>query len=258
MWFTRTVSRGASCSNERRTCGTSGAFKPPMASPASAGFCAPTSSGCLSDADLAVLAGQVKVARTVDLRGRDEVAAIGPGRLVDVGVEHVHLPVRDQANNPEALAARRELTQSQSYMRNLSDVAERYVAAVDALTHDAVAIVHCTAGKDRTGLTAMLVLGALGVPDECLIDDYAATARVPPDIKAASRDPKAEEFWAEYLVQADTMNANCLADAQAPEQMEQTMREVLEGIRDRWGSIPGYLDAHDGGHLRDRLRRRLL
>jgi len=208
--------------------------------------------GMLSDADLAVLAGQVGVARTVDLRGLDEVAVLGRGRLVDVGVEHVHLPVRDRANDPEALVVSRELTQAQRYLRALEELAERYVAAVEALTYDAVAIVHCTAGKDRTGVTAMLVLGALGVPDESLIDDYAATARVPPEIKAASRDPKADDFWANYFVHAD------IADVPPPEQMEQIMRTVLEGIRDRWGSIQGFLDAHDGVHLRDRLRRRLL
>ena len=208
--------------------------------------------GMLSEADLAVLTGKVRVARTVDLRGLDEVAALGRGRLVEVGVEHLQLPIRDRANDPAVSEARRGRPHSESYLQQLEELAERYLAAVEALCHEAVAIVHCTAGKDRTGLTAMLVLGALGVPDECLIDDYAATARVPSEIKAASRDPKADEFWADYLQHTDT------PDAQTPEQMEQTMNAVLEGIRDRWGSVPGYLGAHGGGHLPEHLRRRLL
>src|SRR5256885_7649896 len=31
---------------------------------------------------------------------------------------------------------------------------------------------HCAAGKDRTGLTAAILLGLLGVPDDVILDDY--------------------------------------------------------------------------------------
>ncbi|MHB1447361.1 MAG: tyrosine-protein phosphatase, partial [Acidimicrobiales bacterium] len=34
---------------------------------------------------------------------------------------------------------------------------------------------HCAAGKDRTGLTAAILLGLLGVPDEVILDDYELT-----------------------------------------------------------------------------------
>lgn len=36
-------------------------------------------------------------------------------------------------------------------------------------------VVHCTAGKDRTGLVVALVLSAVGVPEEAIAVDYAAT-----------------------------------------------------------------------------------
>lgn len=35
---------------------------------------------------------------------------------------------------------------------------------------------HCTAGKDRTGVAAMLLLALAGVPDEAIATDYAMTA----------------------------------------------------------------------------------
>ena len=38
------------------------------------------------------------------------------------------------------------------------------------------ALVHCTAGKDRTGIVIGLVLSALGVPDDDIARDYAVTA----------------------------------------------------------------------------------
>ena len=37
------------------------------------------------------------------------------------------------------------------------------------------AVFHCTAGKDRTGMVAALVLFLVGVPDEVIVDDYTLT-----------------------------------------------------------------------------------
>lgn len=38
-------------------------------------------------------------------------------------------------------------------------------------------VIHCTAGKDRTGFACALVLYALGVPDEIIAEDYLLTNR---------------------------------------------------------------------------------
>ena len=39
------------------------------------------------------------------------------------------------------------------------------------------AVVHCTAGKDRTGLIVALVLGLAGVPAATIVEDYALSAQ---------------------------------------------------------------------------------
>jgi protein-tyrosine phosphatase len=39
------------------------------------------------------------------------------------------------------------------------------------------ALIHCTAGKDRTGVAIMLLLSALGVPDDIVIADYSLSNR---------------------------------------------------------------------------------
>ncbi len=57
-------------------------------------------------------------------------------------------------------------------------------------------VIHCTAGKDRTGFACALILHALGVPDEVIAEDYlltnrfyrrdpAAAAELPEDVRAA-------------------------------------------------------------------------
>ena len=49
----------------------------------------------------------------------------------------------------------------------------KVLAAADALP----ALVHCSAGKDRTGIVVALILAVLGVPDEVIAADYALSAR---------------------------------------------------------------------------------
>ena len=46
-------------------------------------------------------------------------------------------------------------------------------------------MIHCTAGKDRTGFACALILHALGVPEEVIAEDYLLTNRY------YQRDPSA-------------------------------------------------------------------
>ena len=49
-------------------------------------------------------------------------------------------------------------------------------------------VIHCTAGKDRTGFACALILHALGVPDEVISEDYLLTNRFYRRDPAASSD----------------------------------------------------------------------
>ena len=48
-------------------------------------------------------------------------------------------------------------------------------AVPGAGSHETPILIHCTAGKDRTGVAAMLILLALGASDETICADYAHT-----------------------------------------------------------------------------------
>lgn len=48
---------------------------------------------------------------------------------------------------------------------------------------DGATIFHCTAGKDRTGMAAFLILSALGVPRETILKDYLLTNEVTADFR---------------------------------------------------------------------------
>ena len=49
------------------------------------------------------------------------------------------------------------------------------IAAAQILADTAPLVIHCTAGKDRTGFACALVLHALGVPAKVISEDYLLT-----------------------------------------------------------------------------------
>jgi protein-tyrosine phosphatase len=66
-----------------------------------------------------------------------------------------------------------------SYRNSIHDYRHRFTALFDLLMAGTPgpAVVHCTAGKDRTGISVAVVLLALGVSREAVIEDYCATSR---------------------------------------------------------------------------------
>lgn len=62
------------------------------------------------------------------------------------------------------------------YRAALDHAGAGFARAVDLLAHSrGAAMFHCTAGKDRTGLLAFLILEVAGVPLEAIVDDFALT-----------------------------------------------------------------------------------
>jgi protein-tyrosine phosphatase len=65
-----------------------------------------------------------------------------------------------------------------SYYSNIDSLALRYTPFFDKLLDvpsKQALVFHCTAGKDRTGIAAALLLYALGVPYDTIVKDYEAT-----------------------------------------------------------------------------------
>src|SRR3954454_15869402 len=138
----------------------------------------------LSDADLE-LVETVGIRLVVDFRIDREVDA-APSRLPEhPRVRRQRLPIGGEAAGNTVL----ELIHSgQMKSDSVDDVAALYETMLEeaaaqfgvAVTHAAdednqPMLFHCTAGKDRTGLMAMLLLSALGVADDVILDDYELT-----------------------------------------------------------------------------------
>lgn len=108
-------------------------------------------------------------------------------------------------------------------------------AAVCALARPGAlpALVHCSAGKDRTGIVVGLVLAAMGVPDQVIVADYA--------LSSLYLDPGRTPVIGQ-LSQGTGLSGEMLAAllASPPE----LMLGVLDRARRRGGSIAGYLAGH--------------
>jgi protein-tyrosine phosphatase len=119
--------------------------------------------------------------------------------------------------------------------------------AAIARAPDGVVVIHCAAGKDRTGLISALLLGLVGVPAETIAADYALTAEC-----LAPRDRE----WLENGP-GDRAEREAIAARYAP--TAEVMLAVLAKLSDRYGGVEQYLTAAGVGpdHLR-RLRDRVL
>ena len=83
---------------------------------------------------------------------------------------------------------------------------------------------HCTAGKDRTGVTAMLLLGLAGVSDADIIADYQVSYTY------IKQDPKVQTYMKHVPPHIFYTQ---------PEYLEKT----LEHIHTHYGTIPEYLES---------------
>mmetsp|Transcript_15541 Transcript_15541/g.26242 ORF Transcript_15541/g.26242 Transcript_15541/m.26242 type:complete len:443 (-) Transcript_15541:172-1500(-) len=88
---------------------------------------------------------------------------------------------------------------------------------------------YCTAGKDRTGMIAAIILALLGAEDDAIVEDYSLSANV----YAEMNDHKAMVG----ALSQRSLDAKTFLGAPP-----QVMKDTLKNIRDTYGSVEGYLD----------------
>lgn len=111
-------------------------------------------------------------------------------------------------------------------------------------------IVNCTAGKDRAGTAAALMLSALGVPREIVVEDFLLTNRTVDLFGVFSRQPETSHGIGQ--LQPDVARAILAADAAY-------IGAALDALDERHGSVEGFLDEvievrpHELSAIRDAL-----
>lgn len=109
----------------------------------------------------------------IDLRDDFEVDAL-PDDLDGLDVEVLRLPVFEGSGASQATIGATLVDLYEKIVLQHRDVVVRALREI-ADTGDEPVVVHCTAGKDRTGVVVALALLAVGVDRETVLDDYAAT-----------------------------------------------------------------------------------
>jgi protein-tyrosine phosphatase len=141
----------------------------------------------LTGADHAIIAS-LGLRTICDFRGLGE-AAQAPTQLGPAGaaVRHVPLPIeptvgaglRDILATKQATGEALFAVLERAYAAYALSSTAQYKTLIDLVVDgDTPLLFHCSAGKDRTGFGAALLLTALGVPWDTVIADFDATNRL--------------------------------------------------------------------------------
>ncbi len=206
----------------------------------------------LDDTGAAHVVDGLGVRTRVDLRSAAEVEGETSGALRRLetragAVRHLELHAGPQ--EWDLSASHRSDWVADYYLRYLEHSAGALRDLVHLLAEPAAypVLLHCTAGKDRTGVAVALVLDVLGVPDEEIAGDYARSAEAVDDLAVVLR------HLPRYAQRVEQVPQESLTSR--PE----SMRSFLTGMRARHGSAATYLrtaGVSDAGL--DAVRERLL
>jgi len=204
----------------------------------------------LSPADVTKLVRDIGVTTVVDLRSSQEVKLEGPAPLDTVpGVRHAHHPVLAELGSRTDVIADALLSQARRdqsrypddpvcghYLGYLADRPDQVVAALRSIADaEGAALVHCAAGKDRTGVVVALALVVAGVSPQAVVEDYAASGDRAEAIVARLRRSRT------YARDIDSKPADSYRVR--PE----TMAAFLEQLEVRYGGVTGWLADHGFG-----------
>ena len=202
----------------------------------------------LTPSDVAALVRDIGVSTVVDLRSSNELKSEGPAPLDAVeGVRHAHHPVLPERGTNTDMIAAALLTKAEQdrsrypadpvcghYLGYLEDRPDQVAGALRSIAHaEGAAIVHCAAGKDRTGVLVALALTVAGVTPHAVIADYGATAERSDAIVAR-------------LLRSPTYARDIgskPADSHRPR--AETMAAFLEQMDARYGGVDRWLTEHD-------------
>lgn len=216
----------------------------------------------LSDADVERLVGTFGLRTVVDLRTGFERRSEGPGPLDHdprVRVEHHSLYPETGGGTDLDLTTiipwgdghgadlPDETPTVRAYMGYLHRRPDSIVGALrEIATTDGATLVHCAAGKDRTGVVVAVALAVAGAEPEAIVADYLATGA---NIEAIVARLAASPTYAREIRADDPAS-----HAPRPGAMER----VLELLEQDHGGVAAWLESH--GFTRDEqaaLRARL-
>jgi len=202
----------------------------------------------LTDPDQTLLK-QIGIKLVCDFRAPAEVEK-SPNKLPPGGaIQTQGLPVVSHEFDTVAIMERikkgdtdwiNESLMVDGYIRNIESFPDIWGTVINNLIdpQKRPLVFHCTAGKDRTGVCAALILWALGVSEEVVIEDHQLS-----NIFLAPFLPKMTKYLQPYGVDVEDVMPYLVAPRAA-------IVAVIERIRTNYGTVDRYLNSKSGVNLK--------
>lgn len=178
----------------------------------------------------------------LDFRGPAEVK-IAPDKL-PAGATRISLPAGSEGvgDRTKMMELMSKATNGDSIMMpfytNIASFSERYKPVFETLlknSADSAVLIHCTAGKDRTGIGSALILYALGVDENTIIEDYMASNYY----RKSGTDQLKKMLITNYHIKEDVVDDVMMVK-------EKYISATFETIKLKYGSIDNYLKKEMG------------
>ena len=212
----------------------------------------------LTENDLTVLK-QIGIRWVCDLRAPAEVKKRPDHLPEDGSIDYINLPI--VSGNFDTVTAHEKIVKGdidwlnedymiKGYLYTIDNYASTWATFFEHLAASASypLVFHCTGGKDRAGTGAALILLALGVSEETIIDDHGLS-----NIFLADIMPKLYNYFSSFGIAKENLHPYLTASRAA-------IVKLLEHIRITYGSAVDYLTNRAGVSMETikSLKKRLL
>lgn len=190
----------------------------------------------LTDNDLKIITG-LNIQYNFDFRGPYEIKSspdILPKNVESIQLSAGSETIGDSLYMKEMSKKMKDSSFILSFYNNISPFRDRYKPLFDSLLSfkgKKAIVFHCTAGKDRTGIAAALILYALGVDKKTILDDYEATNYYRKDANEKTIN-QLQKFYG-----IDLQSANNLMTANRA-----YLESTFKTIENQYGSVESYFD----------------
>ena len=187
----------------------------------------------MTDRDLFKLS-ELKISTQIDLRKPDEVADQGKGPLEAMGAKYINIAVIPEGGSDQLSRLVGDTGISgKRYLGYLEFGPTSWLRLFGILANESnlPVVLHCTAGKDRTGVSTAFLLSILGVSRDVIEEDYLLT----------NLDTERQADFIERTVgYPDGYDRKKMINiAGVP---NDAMKDFLDGVESKWGSVVEYLE----------------
>ena len=175
----------------------------------------------------------LKIKTQIDLRKSEEILDQGKGPLESMGANYVNIPIIPEGGSERLSKLVGDTGISgKRYLGYLEFGPQSWLEIFDILSkpNNLPVVLHCTAGKDRTGVSTAFLLSILNVSRDLIEEDY----------KLTNLDTQRQADFIENTVGLPEgfSRDDMIMAAGVP---EDAMKVFLDGVESRWGSVLGYL-----------------